>query len=80
MNNKLPARHFRLIFSAIMGAMMVFFMTFVVTLINVGPTPDFLVRWVRAFFMAYPIALPAIYFAAPLARRMTARFVHLPEG
>ncbi len=39
---KLPARRFHLVFSFIMGAMMVFLMSFVVTLANIGWHADFL--------------------------------------
>ena len=33
--------------------------------------------WAQAFVVAYCVAVPVIYFLAPLARRLTARFVHL---
>ncbi len=33
---KLPKRRFHLVFSLLMGAMMIFLMTFVITMVNVG--------------------------------------------
>jgi MFS family permease len=75
---KLPARHFHLVFSLLMGAMMIFLMTFVVTLANVGLAPDFHWRWARAFLIAYVVGVPVIYFLAPVARRWTARLVTAP--
>lgn len=75
---KLSPRHFRLVFSFVMGAIMVFIMTFVITLSNIGPVPDFLARWAKAFFRAYAVAVPVIYFVAPVARRITGRFVQMP--
>lgn len=78
MTSKLPKRHFHLVFSLVMGAMMVFLMTCVITLVNVGAAPDFFVRWAQAFLVAYPVAVPVIYFLAPLARRLTSRFVEPP--
>lgn len=75
---KLPKHRFHLVFSIIMGAMMVFLMTFVITLVNVGMPPDFLMKWAKAFVIAYVIAVPVIYFVAPQARKITARFVELP--
>lgn len=75
---KLPKRHFHLAFSIVMGAMMVFLMTFVITLVNVGMPPDFLWRWAKAFAVAYVVAVPVIYFTAPKARMITARFVEMP--
>ena len=74
-----PQKKFHLIFSMLMGAMMVFLMTFVVTLINVGPTPDFFQRWAKAFAIAYVVAVPAIFFIAPLARKLTGRLLNMPS-
>ena len=37
--SKLPSRRFHLVFSLLMGAMMIFVMTFVITMVNVGPVP-----------------------------------------
>jgi hypothetical protein len=56
-----------------MGAMMVFIMTFVITAANVGFPPDFTARWARAFALALVVAVPLIYFLAPVARRLTGR-------
>lgn len=75
---KLPKRRFHLVFSLLMGAMMIFLMTFVITMVNVGPVSDFLARWARAFLIAYLVGVPVIYFLAPTARKLTARFVELP--
>jgi hypothetical protein len=58
-----------------MGAMMVFLMSFVVTLANIGWRADFLQSWAKAFAIAYTVAVPVIYFLAPVARRLAARFV-----
>jgi Kef-type K+ transport system membrane component KefB len=75
---KLPARRFHLVFSMVMGVMMVFLMTFVVTLANIGWRADFVHAWAKAFAIAYVVAVPVIYFLAPLARRLTARWVQVP--
>jgi len=75
---KLSKRFFHLGFSFVIGAMMVFIMTGVVTLVNIGLEADFLWRWLQAFAIAYPIAVPAIYFLSPTARRLTERFVESP--
>lgn len=73
--NKLPKSRFHLVFSLVMGAMMILVMTFVITLVNVGWAPDFPARWMRAFAVAYVVGVPVIYFMAPVARRLTARIV-----
>lgn len=75
---KLPKNSFHLFFSLVMGAMMVFLMTAVITLANVGMTDDFLRHWLHAFLIAYPVAVPVIYLFAPIARKITARFVEHP--
>lgn len=76
---KLPAKRFHLVFSFIMAGMMVFLVTFVVTAVNIGFVADFLLRWAKAFFLAYPVAVTGLYFLAPFARRITARFAEMPK-
>lgn len=78
MSERLPAKHFHLVFSIIMGAIMVFIVTFVITAANMGFPPDFLARWAKAFLLAYVVAVPVIYFVAPFARRLSARFAEPP--
>jgi len=60
-----------------MTTMMVFWMTLVITIANVGIGPDFLSRWGRAFAVAYFVALPLTYYLGPLTRQLTARIVKL---
>jgi len=64
-------KKFHLVFSLIMGAMMVFVMTFVITAVNLGFGPHFLAAWGRVFLIAYVIAVPVIFFLAPIARKLT---------
>lgn len=66
-----PHKKFHLVFSLIMGAMMVFLMTFVVTGVNIGFGPDFVWHWLKAFAIAYVVAVPVIFFLAPISRRLT---------
>jgi len=75
---KLPKHKFHLVFSVLMGAAMVFLMTFVITLVNIGMPDDFLKHWLHAFLVAFPVAVPVIYFVAPAARRMAARIAEAP--
>lgn len=77
-DKRLPPKFFHLVFTLVMGTMMVTLMTFVITLVNVGLTDDFLTKWAKAFGVAYPIALTVIYFLAPVARRITLRWVRMP--
>jgi len=73
-----PQKKFHFVFSVIMGAMMISLMTLVITLVNVGLVEDFIGRWLRAFLIAYVVGVPVIFFLAPLARKITARFVVTP--
>lgn len=75
---RLPARHFHLVFSLLMGTTMVSLVTCIVTLVNVGPVPDFLSRWGHALAVAWGVAVPVLYFLGPSVRRLTARLVHMP--
>lgn len=70
-----PQKKFHLVFSIVMGAMMVFLMTFVITLVNVGWVEHFLVAWMKAFVIAYVVAVPAIFFLAPIARQLTGKLL-----
>lgn len=64
-------KKFHLVFSRVMGALMIFIMTFVITLVNVGWSPQFLLTWLKAFGIAYVVGVPVIFFLAPIARKHT---------
>ena len=68
-----PQKKFHLVFSLIMGAMMIFLMTLVITFINVGLTDNFFQLWMKAFAIAYVVGVPVIFFLAPVARKLTGR-------
>jgi hypothetical protein len=75
---KLSKHRFHLVFSFVMAAVMVFSITFIITAVNIGFGEQFLSRWSRALLVAYCVAVPLLYFVAPLVRRFVARFVNLP--
>jgi Protein of unknown function (DUF2798) len=50
-------------------------MTAVITAVNLGFPPDYLLRWMKAFAIAWPIAAVVAFLAVPLARSMTAWIV-----
>ena len=68
-----PQKKFHLVFSLIMGAMMIFLMTLVITVINVGLIDNFFRLWMKAFGIAYVVGVPVIFFLAPVARKLTGR-------
>lgn len=70
-----PQKKFHLLFSFVMGAMMIFLMTLVITLVNVGLTDNFFKLWMKAFGIAYLVGVPVIFFLAPVARKLTGRIL-----
>lgn len=68
-----PQKKFHLVFSLIMGAMMIFLMTLVITFVNVGLIENFFHLWMKAFGIAYVVGVPVIFFLAPVARKLTGR-------
>jgi uncharacterized protein YaaW (UPF0174 family) len=68
-------KKFHLVFSFVMGAMMISIMTFVITLINVGWGERFVQNWMKAFGIAYVVGVPVIFFLAPIARKLTGRLL-----
>jgi predicted membrane channel-forming protein YqfA (hemolysin III family) len=73
-----PQKKFHLVFSLVMGALMISLMTLVITFVNVGLVEDFVGRWLRAFLIAYVVGVPVIFFLAPMARKITGRVLGMP--
>lgn len=70
----------RFILAATMSSVMVAMVTLIVTWLNLGLRPDFLLQWVKAWIIAWPIAAITGYLIMPMARRFTTRFVTLIDG
>ena len=70
----------RFILVLIMSSMMVFMVTLVVTYVNLGMRPDFLARWVKAYFIAWPVAAATGFVVMPVARRATDGIVRMMGG
>jgi Protein of unknown function (DUF2798) len=64
----------------IVAAIMAFFMTAIITFINLGLRPDFLRRWMIAYAVAWPFATLAAFVAVPVAERVTAWIVKMLDG
>jgi len=58
-----------------MSGVMVFMVTLVVTYLNLRFQSDFISHWMRAYFIAWPIAAIAGIIALPFIRRVTDRIV-----
>lgn len=73
-----PQKKFHLVFSLVMGALMISIMTFVISLVNVGWGEHFFRTWMKAFAIAYVIGVPVIFLLAPVARKITGRLLGVP--
>ncbi len=62
-----------LVFSILMSIYMVTSMTFVITWANTGMSDGFLLRWFRAFYIAWPIAFSLIMLGAPRIQKLVAK-------
>jgi hypothetical protein len=67
----------RYIFPVLMSGQMVLMVTCIVTLLNLGLRSDFFAQWMRAFFISWPVAASAAFFAIPVARRATSVLMEL---
>ena len=67
------ARFAPLVFAILMSIYMVTAMTFVITWVNTGMAEGFVLRWFRAFYIAWPIAFSLIMIGAPRIQRFVAK-------
>ena len=59
-----------------MSLVMSFLVSALITLVNIGPTPDFFARWLlHAFPSAWAVAFLVALFAVPLVRRWVTHVV-----
>ena len=61
----------RLILSMVMTSVMVLMVTLLVTFLDLGLRADFLLQWVKAYFIAWPVAAVTAFLFMPAARRIT---------
>lgn len=71
---------FRLILAVLMSAMMVCMVTLLVTYLNLGVRADFIVQWVKAYLIAWPVAAATGFLVMPASQRATARIVAMIDG
>jgi hypothetical protein len=69
----------RLVLALVMSSVMVFMVTLLVTFLNLGLRTDFLLQWVKAYFIAWPIAAATAFIFMPAARRITEHIMSLIE-
>ncbi len=69
----------RFIFPVLATGIIVFVVSCVVTLTNIGLRPDFGPRWLSAFFIGWPVASITGLIVFPYVRRATTGIVALLE-
>jgi Protein of unknown function (DUF2798) len=70
----------RLILALLMSSVMVLMVTLLVTFLNLGVRADFLLQWVKAYVVAWPVAATTAFFVMPPARRLTEFLVTLIDN
>jgi hypothetical protein len=75
---RLPTRYWRVFFPGVVAFGMAVFMSGVITLFNTGFDAGFWLRWGKAFGLAFPLAWAAAFLWAPIAHKLTSRFVEPP--
>ena len=70
----------RLILALLMSSVMVLMVTLLVTFLNLGLRADFLLQWVKAYVIAWPVAATTAFFVMPPARRLTEFLVALIDN
>lgn len=71
---------FRLILALLMSSVMVLMVTLLVTYLNLGWRGDFPFHWVKAYFIAWPVAAATAFVIMPPARRLTDLIVARIDG
>ncbi len=69
----------KFVFPVLMAGFITFFLTAIVTYVNVGIPVDFLYRWMHSWLVAWPTAAVIAFFFLPHIRRATDWIVALIE-
>ncbi|WP_151670109.1 DUF2798 domain-containing protein [Nitrincola schmidtii] len=69
------SRHQKLVFTFLMSIYMVTIMTFVITLVNTGMADGFLLRWFKAFAVAWPVAFVLILVGGPRIQKLAGKLI-----
>ena len=62
-------KYSNILFTLIMGFGMSLLMTLIITFINTGMDDKFINRFLKAWFISFPIAITAILVVAPITRK-----------
>ncbi|MGQ7246702.1 DUF2798 domain-containing protein [Halomonas sp. V046] len=70
---RIPTRYSPLLFSALLSAIMVFFVSGFVLAMSEGIHSGFVKQWITSCMTTWPIAFPTVAIVAPWVRRIVGR-------
>ena len=69
-------KYSQIVFVIITAFGMRIIMSLVITYINTGMDSEFLIRWNKAWLVAFPIAIIAAIIVSPVAKKITNKITH----
>lgn len=63
------------VFAFLMALLMSGFMSFVISLFNVGMVDNIITIWIKAWIFAFSIAFPTVILVAPLVHKLTDKII-----
>lgn len=70
----------RVVMAILMSSVMALMVTLVATILNLGPRPDIVAMWMKAYAVAWPVAGMTAFVIMPHARSLTDRIVTWMDG
>jgi hypothetical protein len=70
----------RMILAILMTSVMVLMVTLIATWLDLGLGAGFVGKWLKAYFVAWPVAAVTAFVVMPPARRLTDRIMALIDG
>lgn len=67
---KIDKKYTTILAAFFMSVSMAFFISLILTYINIGFTPDFLQKWLRGFGVGFLVGLPVALVTFPIVKRV----------
>ncbi len=71
----IPKKYEMILFAFLMSFFMAGFMSFVVTLINIGFVDGIVMIWLEAYWKAFLVAFPTILVVVPQVRKIVSKLI-----
>lgn len=72
---KMPAKYRELLFASLTSVVMSFILTFIITIVNTGTSPEFWELWVRGFAVSSALGVPISLVVIPMVKRFVDKMV-----